>query len=178
MIPSPEQLVKNSASISNSSEDIKKKAEIKDVTPKVLENHPQEAKLKEPEIEQTQHKEPKKTQDHEKVELFEFVSFVHKKHLFGLYHFIMNECQIILFENQSIKIAGEKLEDDIKNQLLSALKEWSQQDWKIAFSTKENFQSLQNDLKLQAKNDESFKTIFSFFPETQISDVWFNFIAK
>jgi len=169
LMPSPQQLIQESANHSSVPQNLqeeanlKKKAEIKEI--------------KTPEITNIV-KEAEEIRVAKKNELFEFIKFVHQKHLFGLYHFIMNECQITLFENQSIKIIGEKLQDDIKSQLLSALKEWGQKDWKIAFSIKENFQSLQNELKFQAKNDKNFKTIASFFPETQVSDVWFNFIAK
>ena len=88
-----------------------------------------------------------------KIKLFDFLSHIHTKHMFGLYHFIMNECEVSVFENSIIKLAGEKFEEDIKKQLTDTLKNWSQEEWKISFTTKENFQPLQNELKTQAKSD-------------------------
>jgi DNA polymerase-3 subunit gamma/tau len=178
LIPSPSQLTQttdNNSSPHNTESEVKKKVEITDREYKTIEPALKQVKPSAKTIEHTA-KPANPKQDDEKI--FEFISYIHKNHLFGLYHFIMNECEVTAFENSTIKLAGEKLEEENKRQLSNALKEWTGEDWKITFATKENFHSLQSYLKIQAEKNESVKMISSFFPETQISDVWFNFIVK
>jgi DNA polymerase-3 subunit gamma/tau len=110
--------------------------------------------------------------------LFEFIKYIHKEHMFELYHFIMNECEISDFKDGIFKIEAPRPNDDIKLQLNSALNSWSKSEWKIIFTVKDKIYSLQAKLKADAVKDGNFQKITSFFPETQISDVWFNFLIK
>ncbi len=110
--------------------------------------------------------------------LFEFIKYIHKEHMFELYHFIMNECEVSDFKDGIFKIEAPRPNDDIKLQLNSALNNWSKNEWKIIFTVKDKIHSLQAKLKANAVKDSNFQKVSSFFPETQIADVWFNFLIK
>ncbi len=110
--------------------------------------------------------------------LFDFIRYIHKNHMFELYHFIMNECEIVNFNHGVLTLGVEKFQDEIKLLLASALKDWSKIEWQIKSNTSIKIESLQFKLKTQAKEDKNFKLVASFFPETAILDVWFNFLAK
>lgn len=181
LIPSPGELIQSASNETPKDQDIapiKKKIESINTKTAAIENKSIEAleNKSTPLIAITKNNELEATDD--KIKLFQFISYIHKQHVFELYHFIMNECEISTFKNSTIKLVATKLEENLKLKLLSSLKDWSSSDWKIVFNTKDNFQSLQQELKSSAQNDANFKMIASFFPETKISDVWFNFIAK
>ncbi len=116
--------------------------------------------------------------DLEGVELFEFIKYIHHEHLFSLYHFVMNECGIVHFKNNIVKLETSNMRDDIKVQLAQALQNWSNHEWQLSHSINSSFKSLHNDLKAKALLGDNIKKVFALFPEAQISDVWFNFLAK
>lgn len=116
------------------------------------------------------------TLDEEK--LFAFISYTHQKQFFELYHFMMNECEVISFGNSRLKITGPKFSDQTKKQLLNILQDWDKNNWQIAHNINSVFCSIQTKLKNQAQSDRNFKDIISIFPGTSISDIWLNFLKK
>lgn len=111
--------------------------------------------------------------------LFRFIKYIHDQHLFSLYHLMMNECGIAKFENGIIKLEVAKNIEEIKSQLLEALKACTgEQNWQFSQVTNAQFTSLHNKLKAKAAKAWQVNSIQAAFPQAVISDIWFNFLAK
>ncbi len=144
-------------------------------------SRPQVIKPAQPIVAEPINSDPEPKIEHEvvnKKDLFDFLKFVHKQHMFETYHFIMNECEIKEFRNAILKIHVSKNNDKIKSELKSALSSWRADNWQITFNIKDKIYCLQALLLDEAENDKNFKLTASFFPESKISDVWFNFLME
>ena len=111
--------------------------------------------------------------------LFRFIKYIHDQHLFSLYHLMMNECGVVKFEHGIIKLEVAKNIEEIKSQLLEALKACTgEQNWQFSQVINAQFTSLHNKLKDKAAKALQISSIQAVFPQAVISDIWFNFLAK
>jgi DNA polymerase-3 subunit gamma/tau len=110
--------------------------------------------------------------------VYNFIKHLHENHMLEIYNFIMNKCEIINFKSFILKVNVEKVSNQTKEQVNVALNSWMPGSWQVIYTTTRQIDCLQNKLKAKALQDQNFKQVASFFPQTQLSDVLFNFMMK
>jgi len=121
-------------------------------------------------------------QEAQEVQLIEedFVDFIRytcTKTLFDLYHFLMNECEVIEFNKNSAKFAVASISTEIKNKLIKTLDSWHK-GLHVSFINQTRITSFNQKLKTDLKKDKQFQFVQSIFPEVEIKEIVLDKVSK
>lgn len=106
-----------------------------------------------------------------------FVRYTCSQTLFDLYHFLMNECEVVEFSRDFAKFAAVNIGTEIKNKLLKTLDSW-QKDLKVSFINKNKITSFNQKLKMDLQKDKQFQFVQSLFPEVEIKEIVLDKVSK
>lgn len=110
-------------------------------------------------------------------DFIDFIRYTCSQTLFDLYHFLMNECEIIEFSRDSAQLAAVNISAEIKNKLPKALDSW-QKGLKVSFINKSKITSFNQRLKTDLQKDKQFQFVQSFFPEVEVKEIVLDKVSK
>jgi DNA polymerase III subunit gamma/tau len=102
--------------------------------------------------------------------IFDFLKFCHKSKEMDVYYCLLNEVEIVSFENQKLDIAG-KIAGAMPSKIENLLKAWSSLDWKVATRKQDAVFSLKDKMLEKVKLTGDYQTIKNNFPDANISDI-------
>lgn len=110
-------------------------------------------------------------------DLIDFIRYACSQTLFDLYHFVMNECEVVEFSRDSVKFAVTNISSEIKNKLLRSLDSW-QKSLQVSFINKNKITSFNQKLKTELQKDKQFQFVQSLFPQVEIKEIVLDKVSK
>ena len=92
-----------------------------------------------------------------------------------LYDFFMYQSEVLEMESSLMQIGSGYINPSLQKQILDALLDWSNQNWKVTLTKKPNIVPLKSKLTEDAYLTSEIKIIKSFFNDAKILDIWSKF---
>jgi len=124
-------------------------------------------------------KSKQETQEAQFVEddFVDFIRYTCSQTLFDLYHFLMNECEVVEFSRDLAKFGIININAEIKNKLTKTLDDWHK-GLKVNFTNQTKITSFNQKLKTDLKKDKQFQFVQSFFPEVEVKEIVLDKVSK
>ncbi|PCJ29289.1 MAG: DNA polymerase III, subunit gamma and tau [Rickettsiales bacterium] len=106
----------------------------------------------------------------EEENIFNFLKYCSKQKEMEIYYWLLNDMELKNFSDGKMEIAAREA-NAFSGKIESLLKDWSDSDWKIAFSKQSDIVSLKDRMMEKVKNAGDYQVIKTHFPNANISDI-------
>ena len=104
--------------------------------------------------------------------IFNFLKFCHMQKEMEIYYLLLNEVEIIKFEDLQMQIAYHSSEISAQiRKIEQLLNEWSENKWKLSYEIRQTTTTLKDVMLEKVKLSEDYQIIKNNFPDANISDI-------
>lgn len=101
----------------------------------------------------------------------DFLEFLHLHNEMEIYYRLLNQLELKSFALQTMEIAGNDLNNKIREQIASLLFAWSGKNWNVIITKQSQIITLKEQLMNKVKLSKDWEILTKHFPNVTISDI-------